>query len=150
MTQEFSAATPRCAAGVLFVDDDGGVLLVKPRYKSGWDLPGGYVEPGESPRAAAIREVQEELGVSRPIGRLLVVDWAPHPSEGDKLLFVFAGGDIDLDEVVRGDDELSQVAFVAPERLPDHLPDRLLARVRSALEKPDDPYLEHGRPVEGA
>lgn len=28
------------------------VLLVKPAYKEGWDIPGGYVEPEESPRAA--------------------------------------------------------------------------------------------------
>src|SRR2546427_4897446 len=56
-------ATPRIAAGVLFRDPDGRVLLVKPTYKAGWDIPGGYVEPGESPKQAALREVREELGI---------------------------------------------------------------------------------------
>jgi len=74
-------ATPRVAAGVLFRDAQGRVLLVKPTYKDGWDIPGGYVEPGESPKQAARREVLEELGIEPPIGRLLVVDWAP-PERG--------------------------------------------------------------------
>lgn len=74
-------ATPRVAAGVLFRDDAGAVLLVKPTYKAGWDFPGGYVEPGESPKQDAQREVREELGFEADIGELLVVDWAPHPDE---------------------------------------------------------------------
>ncbi len=47
-------ATPRVAAGVLFRDAAGRVLLVKPTYKDGWEIPGGYVERGESPHAAAV------------------------------------------------------------------------------------------------
>ncbi len=85
-------AHPRVAAGVLFFDEADRVLLVRPSYKPGWDIPGGYVEPGESPKQACVREVNEELGITPPIGRLLVVDWAPHPDEGDKMLFVFDGG----------------------------------------------------------
>ena len=42
-------ATPRVGAGVLFRDGAGRVLLVKPTYKNGWEIPGGYVERGESP-----------------------------------------------------------------------------------------------------
>jgi ADP-ribose pyrophosphatase YjhB (NUDIX family) len=87
-------ATPWMAAGVLFRDERGRVLLVKPSYKAGWEIPGGYVEPGESPKQAASREVREELGVQPPIGRLLVVDGAPHPDEGDKVLFIFDGGEL--------------------------------------------------------
>src|SRR3954452_22659213 len=87
-----TSATPRMAAGALFVDEAGRPLLVKPTYKDGWDLPGGYVEPGESPLAACRREVAEELGIFPTIGALLIVDWAPNEREGDKLLFVFDGG----------------------------------------------------------
>lgn len=45
-------ATPRVAAGVLIRDAAGRILLVKPTYKDGWEIPGGYVEPDESPAAA--------------------------------------------------------------------------------------------------
>jgi 8-oxo-dGTP pyrophosphatase MutT (NUDIX family) len=40
-----------------------GELLVIYRRKS-WDLPKGKIDPGESPKMAAIREVQEETGIS--------------------------------------------------------------------------------------
>ena len=85
-------ATPRVAAGALFFDDAGQVLLVRPSYKDGYEVPGGYVEPGESPRDACIREVREELSIEPAIGVMLVVDWAPAEREGDKLLFLFDGG----------------------------------------------------------
>jgi 8-oxo-dGTP diphosphatase len=86
-------ATPRVAAGALFRDAAGRVLLVKPIYKRGRDIPGGYVTPGEPPLAACRRELAEELARSWPVQpQPLVVDWAPAPNEGDKILFVFDGG----------------------------------------------------------
>ena len=42
-------ATPRVAAGALFLDDRGWVLLVHPTYNGPWDIPVGDVERGESP-----------------------------------------------------------------------------------------------------
>ena len=72
----------------------GRVLLVRPTYKPHWDVPGGYVEPGESPTSACAREVREELGIEPMLGSLLVVDWAPNAGEGDKMLFIFDGGEL--------------------------------------------------------
>lgn len=143
-------ATPRVAAGVLFRDDAGAVLLVKPTYKAGWDLPGGYVEPGESPKQAAQREVREELGFEAKIGELLVVDWAPHPVEGDKLLFVFEGGEVPGELRPAAPDEIELVRFWAPDDLREALPQRLHSRVTSALRGDGQVYLEHGLPAEAA
>ena len=58
------------AAGALFRDAGGRVLLVKPHYKAGWEIPGGMVEPGETPSEACAREVTEELGQSGQVLRL--------------------------------------------------------------------------------
>lgn len=33
-------------------------------YPGVWDLPGGHIEPGESPEAALVRELHEELGIT--------------------------------------------------------------------------------------
>jgi 8-oxo-dGTP diphosphatase len=145
--EDFRVATPRVAAGVLFRDAVGRVLLVKPTYKDGWDIPGGYVEPGESPKRAAEREVDEELGVNQSIGRLLVVDWAPHPDEGDKLLFIFDGGILRsaADSLALEEGEIDRIEFVAIADAGDRLPQRLLERITSAMDAASgDPYLEHG------
>jgi hypothetical protein len=41
------------AAGALFFDAADRILMVEPTYKDYWDIPGGYVETGESPLHAA-------------------------------------------------------------------------------------------------
>lgn len=54
------------AGGVVARTVDGvrEYLLVEPRRSRGeWVLPKGHIEPGETPEAAAVREVQEEAGV---------------------------------------------------------------------------------------
>ena len=40
------------------------VLMVQTSYRKGYGLPGGGLHPGESAREAAVREVNEELGLA--------------------------------------------------------------------------------------
>lgn len=141
---------PRVAAGALFTDRDGNVLLVKPTYKDGWDIPGGYVEPGETPIEACIREIKEEIGIDRPVSTLLVADWAPSEKEGDKLLFIFDGGIIrpdDIDDFNLQVDEIDQAALHPLSALGDLLIPRLARRVNAAVLARSEgrtAYLEHG------
>ena len=113
-----SLARKRMAAGALFRDEDGRVLLVDPTYKPTWDLPGGAVEKEESPHAACRREVTEELGLDRLPGRVLVVDWVPsRPERPEGLIVVYDGGVLAPDEVAAittQDGELAGYAFVKP------------------------------------
>lgn len=53
-------------AGGLVFDDRGRVLLLHRNTPTAtwWETPGGKVDPGENPREAAARELEEELGVS--------------------------------------------------------------------------------------
>lgn len=90
----------RMGAGLLFRAGDGRVLLVEPTYKDDWEIPGGAVEADESPRAAAVREVREELGLTVVPGRLLVVDWVPpRPPRTEGLMVVFDGGAVNDREI---------------------------------------------------
>lgn len=142
-----SFATPRVAAGALFFDPTGRVLLVHPTYKDTWDVPGGYVEHGESPAAGCRRELAEELGLDRTPLRLLSVDWAPSDSEGDKLLFLFDCGQLGDDEprIQLDGKELDRWEWVGLHQLNDYVIDRIARRIRSTVAN-QDPYLENGLP----
>lgn len=149
---------PRVAAGVLFLDDADRVLLVVPSYKDFLDLPGGYVKPGESPRVAAQREVQEELAIEPPVGRLLVADWWLNSADGlggEKLLFVFDGGHLtpaQVDSIAVDGEEVVGYRFHAlPDLDPVTIP-RLANRIHHAVGARRDGttrYLEDGQPGDG-
>lgn len=51
------------AASFVVVERAGSVLLVFDNWRKHWELPGGARDPGESPRTAAVRELQEETGL---------------------------------------------------------------------------------------
>ena len=137
-THEGPPARSLAGAGALFRDPGGRVLLVNPVYKPPWELPGGVVEEGESPRQCCEREVGEELGHTVAIGRLLVVDWLPVLGRNrDRLLFVFDGGVVDdvFTEAIRlPPGELSEWRWVAPADLGGHLGPGMVRRVQAALD----------------
>lgn len=63
-----ASAPPMLVVAAALVDGDGRVLLAQrpPGKAHGglWEFPGGKVEPGETPEAALIRELGEELAIS--------------------------------------------------------------------------------------
>jgi 8-oxo-dGTP pyrophosphatase MutT (NUDIX family) len=122
-------------AGVLVRDDEGRVLVVEPTYKRTWEIPGGSVEADESPRTACVREVEEELGLRREVGRLLCLEWqGPEPDRTESLMFVYDGGVLaDPSRIRLPADELASFRFVEPDELDALLVERLARRVRAAL-----------------
>jgi 8-oxo-dGTP diphosphatase len=124
--------------------------MLRTTYKDYWDIPGGYVEPGESPRAACIREIHEELSLTVEVGPLLVVDWAPVEDEGDKILYIFDGGtltDTDVAAMVFKDGEIAEARLVDLDDVNSLTRPRLVRRLRTATSAKHDhrtAYAEHG------
>ena len=62
-----TSSSPLLVVAVALVDRDGRVLLQqRPPGKPMpdlWEFPGGKIEPGETPEAALVRELEEELGI---------------------------------------------------------------------------------------
>jgi 8-oxo-dGTP pyrophosphatase MutT (NUDIX family) len=140
----------RMGAGCLFFNEQGNFMLVKPTYKSGWEIPGGGVEQYESPKQCCKREIQEELGLERNIGELLVVDYNSETEEKtESLMFIFDGGTLtstEIESVQLCDDELSEFRFFAAETLPNDMVTALRKRVLMAWQqktKGSDVYLEN-------
>lgn len=138
----------RVIAQALITDPHDRVLLCELTYKKYWDLPGGVVDPAESPAAGLAREVREELGTELPIGDLAVVSWLP-PWQGwdDAVLFLFrAAADPNLLEAVHLEPrEIAGLHWVEVDDLNDHVADYTARLIRAGLRAAHTLYLEDGR-----
>jgi ADP-ribose pyrophosphatase YjhB (NUDIX family) len=132
--QAYSRLSRGATLGVrgLVLNDAGEVLLVEHTYVSGWFLPGGGVERGETTEEAVIRELQEEAGV-RTIGRpRLVGIHANHRVfRGDHVLLYR----VDAWEPCAAADqgEIRAVGWFAPDRLPADTSPGTRRRIEEAL-----------------
>ncbi len=91
---------------------DGRVLAARrTRPVVGWEFPGGKVEPGESPEAAVVREISEELGCT-----VEVTGWLPGESTiGERYVLRVAVARLVSGEPVP--DEHDIVRWLGPDQL---------------------------------
>lgn len=136
-TEEYYRALPRryVGAGMLITDAEDNVLLLETTYKEFHEVPGGVVESGESPRAAAYREVHEELGVNIEPGRMLVFDSRSQPApKGDAVMLIYDGGVINDPSILQQDgEEIANVRFVPGNRIEQFCTPQMAIRLRAAL-----------------
>jgi ADP-ribose pyrophosphatase YjhB (NUDIX family) len=128
------------------------VLLVRERVDGCWALPGGFVDVGDTPSEAAVRETLEEAGVAARVRRLAGIfdnrlhpDCPAHVFHIHKLVFV--GDALDASAEPRAGSEASDAAFHALDALPDlslgrTLPVHLQHARRVALDPQALPHLE--------
>lgn len=80
------------SASVLIFDERGRLLVARPQGRDKWVVPGGAVDPGETPAEAAIREAFEETGLHIEITGVFGVfggpDFAVEYSNGDSVEYV--------------------------------------------------------------
>jgi len=153
---EYYASLPKqiTGAAAIYHAPDGRILLVRPSYRDDtWELPGGGLEAGEDPLAAATRETKEELGIDLTPGRLLVIDWVPEQQDGRPPLVnvLFDAGEMtDAEAAARirlDPDELTEYRLATGEEwgrlLAPHMARRLHACAK-ALATGSTVYLHHG------
>jgi 8-oxo-dGTP diphosphatase len=109
-------------AAAALVDVDGRVLIAKrPEGKSMaglWEFPGGKVQPGETPEAALIRELHEELGIDTRESCLAPLTFASHCYEDFQLLMPLYACRIWKGTLTPREGQ--ELAWVRPVRLSDY------------------------------
>src|SRR6266567_3801225 len=147
-------ARKRVGADVILRDSQGKILLVDPKYKPDWDLPGGMAETNEPPHEAVRRELKEELGLDLHVGDLLCIDWvSPHGPWDDSLMFIFDGGTLSDEQIASLkllDGELAASECCTEEQAATLLRPLLWHRLAAALDALNTGqarYLQDGRPV---
>ena len=132
--REAGPATPKIDVRAAVISEEK-VLLVKERG-DGWTLPGGWVDPGESPSEAAVRETKEESGYDVSAARLMAIydrdrqGHPPCPFHVYKLIFLcnLVGGSAETSL------ETEAVSFFREDELPALSESRVLSRqVRRAF-----------------
>jgi 8-oxo-dGTP pyrophosphatase MutT (NUDIX family) len=117
----------------LVLDPEGRVFLVKHSYVSGWHLPGGGVEPGETVRQALERELREEGNIELTGNALLHgVYFNTHVSDRDHVaLFIVRA--FRQNAPPKPDREIIAHGFYAPDALPEGTSKATRARIAEAL-----------------
>jgi ADP-ribose pyrophosphatase YjhB (NUDIX family) len=125
-------ANPKPAAGVI-LERGASVLLLRRAVEPGlgaWDLPAGYLDPGESPEDAARRETFEESGLEVDLVRLVGI-YTSRP--GNAVSSIYLARQVDPSAAVRLDAESSEFAWVPSSKVVDWLPRLAFGSMAAAL-----------------
>jgi ADP-ribose pyrophosphatase YjhB (NUDIX family) len=128
------------AAGVFFAAD--GTVLVQRhvyRHQYPWGLPSGFLNAGETPEQGAVRELKEESGFDGAAEGVIGL-YHIHPRH----LEFAVRGTVDRTQLPRLSHEIFEIAFVAPDDLPEAMPPDQKAMVRRAMTKDKDLALRAG------
>ena len=131
-------SNPKPAAAVLLErqadgDAEPSVLLLKRAVEPGfgaWDMPAGYLDPGESFEMAARRETREESGIDVELVQLTGVY---HSAPANAVTAVFRARALDAEASVQTDAESSDHAWVARSEVVAWLPRMAFASMATAL-----------------
>lgn len=113
--------TPKVDVRAVVLNRQGEVLLTRERVDGRWSLPGGWADPGDSPREVAVREVREETGRTVRATRLLALldkDKHPHPPDLWAVYKLFVACDLLADSAHPGNTETLESGWFSPDALP--------------------------------
>lgn len=131
-------ANPKPAAGTLVERIGPGgqaeVLLLRRAVEpglGGWDLPAGYLDPGESAEQGARRETREEAGLEVDLVRLVGAYSSPY---ANAVSTIYLARPLNADANVQLDAESSEHAWIGRDAVADWLPRMAFPSMAAALQ----------------
>lgn len=118
-------AVPDSRVSATFITAFSGDCILAIENERGWDIPGGYLEAGESPAEALDRELIEEAGAS--------VQWkSPFAvlcsAQSRQVMLVYVGGGIAFGDFVKQKDVLGRAMLTIDELVSRYYGDRNFMR----------------------
>lgn len=104
------------SAGVILENAAGEALLLKANYKKYWAFPGGWVDDAQTPPEAAVRELEEEAGISIDVATLefgYMVNRASELMQTYQFIFRTTATYDDSQAIVLQASEIDEYAFVS-------------------------------------
>jgi len=114
---------------------DGSLLLVRQSYRNRWGVPGGLLKRGETPHAAAVREVREEVGLDIVLIGEPAVVVEPAARRVDLIFRAAVAPGEDPDQARPRSPEITETAWFPVDDLPElqaETANALVALARSA------------------
>jgi ADP-ribose pyrophosphatase YjhB (NUDIX family) len=135
------------AVSAIVTDEHERILLILRTDNNYWSIPGGGIQPGETIKQAAVREVKEETGIDCEVTGLIGIYSNPNHvaayDDGEvRQEFSICFATRMLGGSKRTSDESADVRFISPEQLPEYkIHPSIRLRIQHYLEQPDSPHI---------
>lgn len=132
------------ASGAFIFNEKNQLLILKPSYKDGWNLPGGVTDEFESPYQTIIRECKEEVNLDVKIKDLVLIDYSLKTIddfEHDYIEFYFTVSVENLSDIQIDNEEILDYKFVDINQAQKYLAPNYYTRLQAFLNASTYPVL---------
>ena len=132
------------ASGAFIFNDQNQLLILKPSYKDGWNLPGGVTDEFESPYQTVIRECKEETNLNIEIQDLVLVDYIQEiikDKKYDYVEFYFTVIVENLSDLQIDNEEIIDYKFIDIKEAKDFLSPKYYQRLKAVIQAQRYPVL---------
>ena len=132
------------ASGAFIFNDQDQLLILKPSYKDGWNLPGGVTDEFESPYQTVIRECKEETNLNIEIQDLVLVDYIQEiikDKKYDHVEFYFTVIVENISNIQIDNEEIIDYKFIDIKEAEDFLSPKYYQKLQAVLTAQRYPVL---------